>query len=405
MENTIYKRTIIGEIEKYLPTEEIIVLHGARQVGKTSILIYLQNQLQNQGKKTFYIDLEDSRFVQILEKGVDEFIKLISEQGFVFDQKNKIYVFIDEIQYLSNPSPFLKLMIDHHPEIKLIISGSSSFNIKNKFSDSLVGRTVNFDIHNLSFAEFLEFKEYQLTSKDDLTDKKITELQSYYQEYVLAGGYPKIVLTSDLEMKEKYLQQIIDTYIRKDIRDLAKIRDVQKFNQLLEILASQNGQILNLSELADTCNLTRPTVEQYLFLLEETYIIRLVRPFYKNIRSEISKAPKIYFYDTGLAHLLWLKSLPKEILGQSFESSIFAELAKKYGVTNFFYWRTTDNKEIDFILQDKNDLISIEAKLNNVQYKKTAQDYFAEVYQPKESNVVSLKGKFENKRFIYPWQL
>lgn len=405
MENTIYKRTIISEIEKYLPTEDIIVLHGARQVGKTSILIYLQNQLQNQGKKTFYIDLEDSRFIQILEKGVDEFIKLLSEEGFVFDQKNKIYVFIDEIQYLSNPSPFLKLMIDHHPEIKLIVSGSSSFNIKNKFSDSLVGRTINFDIHNLSFAEFLEFKEYQSTGKDDLTDKKITELQSYYQEYVLVGGYPKIVLTSDLEMKEKYLQQIIDTYIRKDIRDLAEIRDVQKFNQLLEILASQNGQILNLSELADTCNLTRPTVEQYLFLLEETYIIRLVRPFYKNIRSEISKAPKVYFYDTGLAHLLWLKSLPKEILGQSFESSIFAELAKKYSVNNIFYWRTTDNKEIDFILRDKNDLISIEAKLNNVQYKKTAQDYFAGVYQPKESKVVSLKGKFEDKKFIYPWQL
>lgn len=405
MENTIYKRTIISEIEKYLPTEDIIVLHGARQVGKTSILIYLQNQLQNQGKKTFYIDLEDSRFIQILEKGVNEFIKLLSEEGFVFDQKNKIYVFIDEIQYLSNPSPFLKLMVDHHPEIKLIVSGSSSFNIKNKFSDSLVGRTINFDIHNLSFAEFLEFKEYQSTGKDDLTDKKITELQSYYQEYVLVGGYPKIVLTSDFEMKEKYLQQIIDTYIRKDIRDLAEIRDVQKFNQLLEILASQNGQILNLSELADTCNLTRPTVEQYLFLLEETYIIRLVRPFYKNIRSEISKAPKVYFYDTGLAHLLWLKSLPKEILGQSFESSIFAELAKKYSVNNIFYWRTTDNKEIDFILRDKNDLISIEAKLNNVQYKKTAQDYFAGAYQPKESKVVSLKGKFEDEKFIYPWQL
>ena len=271
MENKIYKRQIIDEIEKYLPTQDIIVLHGARQVGKTSILTYLKNQLQNQGKKTFYIDLEDSRYIQILEKGVNEFLKLISEQGFVFDQNNIIYVFIDEIQYLSNPSPFLKLMVDHHPEIKLIVSGSSSFNIKNKFSDSLVGRTINFDIHNLSFAEFLEFKGHQFTSQDNLTDKKITELQSYYQEYVLAGGYPKIVLTPDLEMKEKYLQQIIDTYIRKDIRDLAEIRDVQKFNQLLEILAAQNGQVLNLSEVADTCNLTRPTVEQYLFLLEETF--------------------------------------------------------------------------------------------------------------------------------------
>ena len=93
MENKIYKRQIIDEIEKYLPTQDIIVLHGARQVGKTSILTYLKNQLQNQGKKTFYIDLEDSRYIQILEKGVNEFLKLISEQGFVFDQNNIIYVF------------------------------------------------------------------------------------------------------------------------------------------------------------------------------------------------------------------------------------------------------------------------------------------------------------------------
>ncbi|MDO9348254.1 MAG: DUF4143 domain-containing protein, partial [Anaerolineales bacterium] len=161
-----------------------------------------------------------------------------------------------------------------------------------------------------------------------LTAKKVLDLQSLYAEFALYGGYPKIVLTAEVDMKERYLQQIIDTYIRKDIRNLAEIKDITKFNRLLEMLAAQSGNLLNVSELSNSCGLAYQTIERYLFLLEQTYIIRRVRPFSRNMRSELTKTPKVFFYDTGLMQMLWLKRLQKELLGAVFETSLFAELVK-----------------------------------------------------------------------------
>lgn len=409
MEAKIYKRLITDEITKYFATRDIVVLQGARQVGKTCILYYLQNLLVEKHESTHYIDLEDSRYVRILDAGVEEFIEYLSEEGFDTTQYGKsgkkIFVFIDEIQYLTHPSSFLKLVVDHHPEIKLIVSGSSSFQIKKKFSDSLSGRTVNFDIYNLSFEEFLLFKKYPFSPTKAYTQKRTDELKSLYEEYALYGGYPKIVLAADVKMKEKYLQQIIDTYIKKDVRDLADVKDINKFNKLVEILASQSAQLLNVLELANTCNIAKQTVERYLFLLEQTYVIRQVRPFSRNLRTELSKTPKIFFYDTGLMQMLWLKELPKEILGQVFETSVFAELVKKYGTQNIAYWRTTDKKEIDFILKKGKGQLPLEVKLNFAQFKPSAIDCFMEKYATHNYNLVGLHGKIKDKQHIYPWQV
>ncbi|MFH1112066.1 MAG: ATP-binding protein [Patescibacteria group bacterium] len=408
MISNIFRRKIIEKINPFLSTNEVIVLHGARQVGKTFIMRYLKNFLDEKKEITHFIDLEDSRFVRILDEGVEEFIKYLKEEGFdpaLFNERRKLFVFIDEIQYLASPSPFLKLLVDHYPQVKLIVSGSSSFNIKQKFSDSLVGRTVNFEIFSLCFEEFLMFKGEHFDSKHIYTTKKRDELLTLYEDYILSGGYPKIVLTSKKIMKEKYLQQIIDTYIKKDIRDLAEIKDINKFNRLLEILASQSGQLLNVVELANTLGIMKPTVERYLFLLEQTYIVRLVRPYSTNLRSELSKTPKIFFYDSGLMQMLWLKELPKEILGTVFETSIFSELVKKYGSEKIYHWRTQDKKEIDFILKDGRSLLPIEAKLNFNQFQPTAFNYFKSKYQVKNSKVVGLRGEAKESFFVYPWQL
>jgi len=406
----LYKREIISEIEKYLFTDDIVVLHGARQVGKTHILYFLDELLKKQKKRTAYIDLEDSRYVSILDAGIKSFTNLLEEEG-LFDReksvkkKEKIFVFIDEIQYLKNPSSFLKLISDHHKDIKLIVSGSSSFEIKDKFSDSLVGRTVNFEIFNLSFSEFLLFKNYHFQRGKVYTKKKTNELKDLFREYALFGGYPKIVLTPQTEKKEKYLQQIIDTYIRKDIRDLADIKDIDKFNNLLEVLASQSGNMLNVTELSNTCKIAKSTVERYLFIIENTYIIKLVHPYSKNIRSELFKVPKIYFYDTGLMQMLWLKNLQKEIIGNVFETSIFSELVKIYDKDAVLYWRTKDKKEIDFIVRKNNSYIPIEAKLNFNQFNPVAIRYFQEKYHINKYNVVGLAGDMRGKEYIYPWSL
>lgn len=403
--NTIYKRDVVDEISKYLKTDDIIVLHGARQVGKTSILYLLREQLKAKGEVTYYIDLEDSRFVKILDSGTAEFIKLLKEEGLKVSPQKKSFVFIDEIQYLSNPSSFLKLIADHHKNLKLIVSGSSSFAIKDKFKDSLVGRTVNFEIFNLSFKEFLTFKQFPFETKKSYTQKKTDELKSLFKEYVLYGGYPKIVLTPEVDKKEKYLQQIIDTYVKKDIRDLASIKDIDKFNKLLEAIASHSGNLLNIAELSNTTKIAKQTIERYLFIMENTYIIKLLRPFSKNIRSELFKLPKIYFYDTGLMQMLWLKGLQKELIGNVFETGIFVELVKKYGKDSVFYWRTTDKKEIDFILKIKNTILPIEVKLNFEQFNPSAINYFKRKYRIHNYNVVSLYGDPKNKFYAYPWQI
>ena len=399
----IFKRTVMDEINKYIDSDDVIVLHGARQVGKTCILRYLQEQLKEQGKTTYFIDLEDSRYVRILDAGVDAFLKHLEEEGITSSGAGKRFVLVDEIQYLTDPSSFLKLVADHHKQIKLIVSGSSSFAIKTKFKDALVGRTVNFEIFTLSFKEFLFFQEYHFEEGKVYTGKKRDELRDKFREYVLYGGYPKIVLTPEVEKKEKYLQQIIDTYVKKDIRDLASVRDIDKFNKLLEALASQSGQLLNMSELSNTTRIATQTIERYLFMLENTYILKLVRPFSRNIRSELFKLPKIYFYDSGLMQMLWLKGLQREIIGQAFETGVFSELVKKYERESVFYWRTKDKKEIDFILKVKGDLIPIEVKLNYEQFNPTAIRYFNEHYGIDNYRVVGLNGIPKDGRCVHPW--
>ena len=414
MVNAIYRRSVIDEIVHYLPTDDIVVIHGARQVGKTSILMFLQDHLISEGKQILYIDLEDSRFVRMLDKGVDEFTAYLTELGFdllgLSSSGNKLFVMIDEIQYLANPSSFLKLLADHHRYLKVVVSGSSSFEMKSKFKDSLVGRTVNFEIYTLSFQEFLLFKDVTLVPADRFTEKKTMELQSLYTEFALYGGYPKIVLTQETGIKERYLQQIIDTYVRKDIRDLAEIKDVNKFNRLLEVLASQSGNLLNIAELSNTCGLARETIERYLLILEQTYILRLVRPFSRNIRSELFKTPKIFFYDTGLMQMLWLKRLQKELLGSVFETSVFTELIKRYGPEQIHFWRTQDKKEIDFVVKLPEAYLPIETRLHFPRAIPGVLHTFDDAYRSDTSPVpgyrlVGLGGQPVEAGMVFPWQI
>lgn len=178
-----------------------------------------------------------------------------------------------------------------------------------------------------------------------------------------------------------------------------------KANKLLEILAAQSGQLINIKELSSTCKLSVPTVEKYLFILEQTYVIKLVRPYNKNIRSELSKTPKVFFYDSGLMQMLWLKGLQKEMMGNVFETSIFSELVKRYGQKNIYYWRTKDKKEIDFIIKDKNKVIPAEVKINFNRINLSAINYFLENYKLDKYAVIGIDGYETKTGYIYPWEI
>jgi hypothetical protein len=400
----IYEREIISEILKYLYEKEIIILYGARQVGKTFILYWLKNFLEEKREQVYYLDLEERRYLEVLNQGPESLKKLLLEEG--LNLKKRVFVLIDEIQYLTNPTNFLKLTYDHYPNIKLIVSGSSTFEIRRKIDKALVGRALVFEIFGLSFKEFLTFKEYKKGLEAVLTKVKEEELKELFREFVIYGSYPKIALIQEKEKKEKYLWQIIDTYLRKDIRDLAEIRETEKFNKLLEILASQTGKLLNIEELSNTCRLSKQTVEKYLFILENTYVIKLVKPFFKNLRSELFKTPKIYFYDSGLAHLLWLKVISPKILGEIFETAIFSELIKFFGKESVNFWRTKDKKEIDFILRIKNKTIPIETKVNFTSFSKKPVGYFLNKYKLNQYYFVGLEGEAkEREHYIFPWEI
>lgn len=404
----MYERDVIKEIEYFISSSDVIVLHGARQVGKTTIMHILASKLPI--AKQFYIDLEDSRYLKLCNSGPENVLSFLNQKGFDLSNTDSLfYLFIDEIQYLDDPSSFLKLMHDHYTQIKLIVSGSSSFDIKKKFKDSLVGRTVDFEIFPLNFKEFLIFKESKIDiSLPDSSTIINEELKVLYKEFVLYGGYPKIVLTNEIDKKERYLQQIIDTYIKKDIRDLANVKYIDRFNKLLNVLAQQSGSMLNVAELSNTTKIARQTIEEYLFVLENTYIIKLVQPYHNNIRSELFKTPKVFFYDTGILSMLWLKMLSREYLGNIFETSVFSELVKLLGREKVNYWRTQDKKEIDFIIQNKMDLIPIEVKYNANKFSKTAIKYFISTYKINTSFCVHSEGvgpEVDCLEFIYPWHL
>ncbi len=394
MREKIYRRKIVDKIIEYLETKEIIVIYGARQVGKTFLLRYLiENYIK---KNVFYFDLELPNLLDLCNQGAGSVFKYLIQKG--VDEKQRVFLLIDEIQYMEDPTKFLKIMHDHYSNIKLLVSGSSTFEIKKKFKETLVGRTVNFELYPLSFEEFLMFKSKNYKLNKENTKIINDELVELAEEYIRFGGYPKIVLENSEEKKQTYLWQIISTYVRKDIRDIGNIRNISAFNKLLEVLASQSGQLLNVLEISNTLKINRETVLEYLDLLENTFIIKRITPFHKNLRSELSKNPKIFFLDTGMMHLLWLKEFPKVILGNAFETFIFLELMKSNKKINF--WRTTNKQEVDFIVKNK-ELYAIEVKYNFQNLENRSLRFFSENYKCK-TLTIGLKGEKKGK---YIWEL
>jgi len=399
----LYKRKIFDKIQPYFGDDTILVLLGARQVGKTHLLHYIDNYLQQQSHKTLYYDLEYPDLLNLLNQGVDAFIVDLGSRGYVKDEP--IFVFIDEIQYLENPSSFLKIIADHHKNIHLIVSGSSTFDIKTKFTDSLVGRTLNFEIFPLSFSEFLTFKESPYTNITNLSTAGLAHIKMLYREYLTYGGYPKIVLEANAVKKKQHLLQIIDTYVRKDIRDLGDVIDISKFNSMLKVLSAQSGQLLNVSSLARETSISEPTLHKYLSLLEETFILKRVTPYSHSPSVEISKNPKVFFLDSGLQSLLWLGDFQSTLLGNIFETNVYSELVKAYGRESIHFWRTKSGQEIDFIIEQGSSLTPIEVKTNFGQYHSRTLSQFSTRYHSLPGMVVAIDGGPVGDHTLYPWEL
>ena len=350
----LYKRDILAKMEKVILRDEYIVLSGARQTGKTSILLMLKSALEEKGEQCAYFNLENPDHLALLNAHPFNIFELIPQN------KKRQYVFIDEIQYLNDPTNFLKLLYDEkRKDLKIIASGSSSFYIDKKFKDSLVGRKFLFEVFPLNFNEFLAF-----TNNEELPEKRGGKISGYYAKkiidlwdvYAAYGGYPKVVLAGELELKKIMLEDIAVSYVKKDIAD-AGIRNIEKYFALLKILAEQTGQLVNAQELANTLNLAGKTAEEYLYVMKKSYHIALIKPFFKNMRKELTKMPKVYFYDSGLRNFLlgnFEKIGIRPDKGACLENIVFREfLVKTSSVDKIKFWRTQDKKEVDFIIDRK----------------------------------------------------
>ena len=346
-------RDLTAKIEQNLPRDEVALVIGARQAGKTTVLHQVEEIIKKQNHPSHFLNLEDPDYLTLLNQSPKNLFKI-----FPLDLAHKTFLFIDEIQYLDDPSNFLKYFYDEYKgKIKIIASGSSAFYLDKKFQDSLAGRKKIFNLLTLSFREFLRFKNEVLLSQKDFRNLSLSEREKvslYFQEYLTFGGYPRVVLAS-LEEKEEILRELAYSYIKKDIYE-ANIRQDEVFYKLFSLLASQIGNLVNSSELATTLGISKTAVDNYLYVMQKSFHLRLVPPFSKNLRKELTKMPKVYFFDLGLRNFFvknFKAYLEREDKGPLLENALFRQLIETYDLEEIRFWRTTQKQEVDFVVGEQ----------------------------------------------------
>jgi len=399
MQNVLIKRQIVEKIKNNLENEEIILILGPRQVGKTTTLRIIEKYLNDKKKKVFFFNLDifSDKEALLDQKQFIDFLKKNS-------QKEKIYVLIDEIQRLSEPGVYLKGIFDSQLNCKLIVSGSSSLEIKSKIVEPLTGRKKVFYLYPLSFEEFLTFKEPDLLLFQPLKNIYFQKLKLYLDDYIKYGGYPKVVLKDEEKEKIEVLEEIYSSYIEKDIRGFFNVKNETSFSKLVLILASSLGEIINKDFISSSIGSNRQTCDNYIHYLEKSFVIKIIRPFFSNPKKEIIKMPKVYFYDLGLRNLL-IKNFTSFFIRQDkgvlFENFVLNILEKDYQpLKKINFWRNRlSSAEVDFVIQKGEEIIPVELKASLLKkpiYSKSMRS-FIKTYQPKQAFVVNLNLNHEEK--------
>jgi predicted AAA+ superfamily ATPase len=350
-ERQVFKK-LIGEIQ----AKEITVITGMRRVGKTTAMRYLYDQVESKNK--VFLDLENPINRKVFEEqNYDSVWNNLKEFG--ISDSQKAYLFLDEAQNLPELSRVAKYLYDHF-EVKIFLTGSSSYYLRNLFPESLAGRKIVFELYPLIFSEFLVFKNVSRTEEGALNEKaakknKISHasLDPYYQEYIEFGGFPSVVLEESPERKRMLLSEIFTSYFEKDAKNLADFKDMSKLRDLILLLAPRVAARIEIQKLASELSLSRQTVYNYLSFLEQTYFISLLPRYSASIDRQAAGSNKLYFCDSGIVNVLG-----KVSQGQLFEQSVFQNLR---GFYNLSYFSKDGASEIDFILDGN---IALEVKLS-----------------------------------------
>ncbi|WP_194775154.1 ATP-binding protein [Pararhodonellum marinum] len=379
------KRKLYNKLLQHLPKKEFTILTGARQTGKSTLLNDLRLHCQRRGIPEVFINLENKTFLAELNTNP---LNLLS---YLPTQEKKTVVFLDEIQYLSDPSNFLKLIYDDFQDkIKIIASGSSAFYIDTKFKDSLAGRKRIFNLMTCDFEDYLMLQNKEELWKEVVRIKeqplakslKLDLLRLEWEAYMIYGGYPAVITESSIPEKAEMLKEIRDSFIKRDIVE-SGVQNEAVFYRLFQILASQTRQLVNVNELSNTLKSRNETIQNYLEIMEKCFHVTLVRPFYANLRKELVKMPKVYLLDAGLRNSLLNNFAPinqRVDKGELWEQAVFRILADQFGMDGIRFWRTADSKEIDFVLPYENPPMAFEAKFDESLAKIKKYRLFMDTY-------------------------
>jgi len=406
----MYPRLEYSKIYQSKDQNEITIILGPRQVGKTTILKKLTEELNG-----LYLDLDIlSNYEKV--KSYEDFLNTVKIKGYQEKQKNRFYIFLDEFQRYRDLTMVFKNIYDHHPNIKIFASGSSSFTIKNQIQESLAGRKKIFNLFPLSFEEYLTFNEREDLLKELKNLRKLKKaknlennkkLYSHMEDFIIYGGYPGVVLEKNPEEKKEKLRSIFDAYIKKDLVDYLKIENFLGAKKLIETLAINNGQISIYNNYAQKSNINAITVKNYIELLKETFVIVELKPFFTNKNKEVTKAPKIYFLDSGARNFFINNFNPLRLRADAsflFENFFISELYKSGAKPDQLkYYRDKNQVEVDLVYDLVHKQIPIEIK-----YKTGSKhdDFgglkkFIKEYNPESAYLVNLSdiGSAEIKDF------
>ena len=390
------KRKLLKALKDHLSQKEISLIIGPRQAGKTTLMLLIKKQLEKKGNPTLFLNLDieaDKRFFASQETLIR---KIELELG-----KKGGFVFIDEIQRKEDAGIFLKGIYDMNLPYKYIVSGSGSVELKRKIHESLLGRKRIFELNPLSFEEFVNFRtQYRYEDKLlDFLSLDPVKTKLLLDDYLLFGGYPRIVLAKNINEKKQEISEIYQSYLEKDIAYLLQVKKTEALTNLVRIIAAKPGSLINYSELSSILGISIQTIKDYLWYLEKTFIMHKVTPYFHNIRKEIRKSPVYYFYDLGLRNyatgIFGNLNIPEA--GFVFQNFVFNLLREKLTLSpaKVNFWRTSDGAEVDFVIDSVRELVPIEAKfayLKRPAVPRSLRSFILQ-YRPSKSYIVNIELK------------
>ena len=366
------QRLLLDELQKNLIRGKVLVLYGPRQAGKTTLA---KDLIATTSLRSKFVNADELLYREALSS---QNLKTLNE---VLGDAELLV--IDEAQRVPEIGLNLKILIDNNPNTTILATGSASFDLANKINEPLTGRKLTFTLYPLSYAELSK-------------TLGALETRNQLEQWLVWGGYPVIATTSDLSLRERLLGELVGSYLYRDVLELGEIRRSEKIVDLLRLLAYQIGQEVSMAELATSLGLSRDTVERYLDLLEKVFVIFRVGGFSRNLRKEVTKNSRYYFFDNGVRNSLIQNLNPISVrndTGQLWENYLMVERRKSNQFAersvNAYFWRTYDQKEIDYIEEHAGQLNAYEFKWGDGEIKSTTRKLFEEAYPDAKMQVVN----------------